>query len=116
VGAKLNHPAIDQRKSNCAITGRLLRHARQTFAKTYAAFFVAAFLPPVQIASGQVPRPGLIEFKSGDLELKGFVWKPSGDGPFPAILWNHGSGKTVEAMDSVTPYFISKGYVFLRPA
>jgi carboxymethylenebutenolidase len=32
-----------------------------------------------------------------------------------AILWNHGSGKTVGAMDSVTPYFISKGYVFFVP-
>jgi hypothetical protein len=86
VGAKLNHPAIDQTKIKLRDYRTLLRHARQTFAKTYAAFFVAAFLPPVQIASGQVPRPGLIEFKSGDLELKGFVWKPSGDGPFRYLV------------------------------
>ena len=68
-----------------------------------------------QSAWGQTARPELVEFKSGDLDLKGFLWKPSGDGPFRAVLWNHGSRKTVGAIDSVAPYFVRKGYVFFVP-
>ena len=56
-------------------------------------FLLAAFPLPHQGARGQTPRPELVGFKGGDLELKGYIWKPSGDGPFPAVLWNHGSGK-----------------------
>jgi dienelactone hydrolase len=79
------------------------------------AFLVAAFLTANQNASGQTSRPELIGLKSGDLELKGFVWKPSGDGPFPALLWNHGSEKLPGSVDSVAPYFVNKGYVFFVP-
>jgi carboxymethylenebutenolidase len=74
-----------------------------------------ALLPAIEPASGQVPRPELIGFKSGNLELKGFVWKPSGEGPFPVLLWNHGSGKQVGPLDTVAPYFVEKGYVFFVP-
>jgi len=78
------------------------------------AFLVAALLAANQNALGQA-RPELIGFKSGDLELKGFVWKPSGDGPFPALLSNHGSEKSPGSIDSVAPYFVEKGYVFFVP-
>jgi carboxymethylenebutenolidase len=64
---------------------------------------------------GQDAKPELITFRSGDLALKGFVWKPDGPGPFPAILWNHGSEKLPGTADTVAPYFVSRGYVFLVP-
>src|SRR6516165_5877450 len=32
-----------------------------------------------------------VAFKSGALTLTGYVYKPDGDGPFPTLLWNHGS-------------------------
>lgn len=86
----------------------------QTFIITCVAFLVA-FLPAIHSASGQVARPELIGFKSGDLDLKGVIWKPSGEGPFPALLWNHGSGKSVGTLDTVAPYFVNKGYVFFVP-
>jgi carboxymethylenebutenolidase len=79
------------------------------------AFIILACTLPNRSASAQTPRPELVGFKSGDLELNGFIWKPSGDGPFPAILWNHGSEKSPGTVDSVAPYFISKGYVFFVP-
>jgi dienelactone hydrolase len=75
----------------------------------------AAFLPAIQSAWGQIARPELIGFKSGYLELKGFIWKPSGEGPFPALLWNHGSEKSPGPVDTVAPFFVSKGYVFFVP-
>src|ERR1043166_1519563 len=81
----------------------------------YTAFLIVTVLPAKQNAWGQTARPGLVEFRSGDLDLKGFLWKPPGDGPFRAVLGNHGSGKTVGAIDGVAPYFVSKGYVFFVP-
>ncbi len=80
-----------------------------------SAFLVAAFLPAIKNALAQTARPELVGFKSGDLELKGFVWKPSGEGPFPALLWNHGSEKSAGSVDTVAPYFVSRGYVFFVP-
>ncbi|HZM91281.1 MAG TPA: prolyl oligopeptidase family serine peptidase [Blastocatellia bacterium] len=88
---------------------------RQIFIMACAAFLVVALLIAKQSAWGQTAQPELIGFKSGNLELKGFVWRPSGDGPFPAVLWNHGSEKSPGSVDSVAPYFVSKGYVFFVP-
>ena len=79
------------------------------------AFLVPVFLPAGHNAWGQTARPELIEFKSGNLDLKGFIWKPSGDGPFPALLWNHGSEKSPGPLDTVAPYFVSRGFVFFLP-
>ncbi len=66
-------------------------------------------------AEDAVSQPELIEFRSGDLDLKGFIWKPPGAGPFPAILWNHGSEKNPGAVDSVAAFFVTRGYVFFVP-
>ena len=79
------------------------------------ASWIATLLPEIESAWGQTARPELIGFKSGDLELKGFIWKPSGEGPFPALLWNHGSEKSPGSVDTVAPYFVSRGYVFFVP-
>ena len=68
---------------------------------------------PIGYARGAEPE--LVTFQSGDLSLKGFVWKPDGSGPFPAILWNHGSEKLPGTVDSVAPFFVSRGYVFFVP-
>ena len=49
--------------------------------------------------SGAVPTlaPNIakkrVTFKSGDLTLVGFLYKPEGQGPFPGIIWNHGSDR-----------------------
>src|SRR5215475_494088 len=66
-------------------------------------------------AHSQGARPELVGFRSGALELKGFIWKPEGPGPFPAILWNHGSEKRPGTVDGVAPFFLARGYVFFVP-
>jgi dienelactone hydrolase len=59
-----------------------------------------------------------VTFKSGDLTLAGYVYKPAGDGPFPAVLWNHGSepdpGGRAE-FDSVAAIFVPAGFVVFAP-
>src|SRR5689334_22293089 len=34
-----------------------------------------------------------VEYPSGQLKLPGLLYKPAGKGPFPAVIWNHGSEK-----------------------
>jgi dienelactone hydrolase len=78
-------------------------------------FLVVAFLVTNQSTWAQTSRPELIGFKSGDFELKGFLWKPTGESPFPALLLNHGSEKLPGSADGVAPHFVSKRYVFFIP-
>jgi dienelactone hydrolase len=57
-----------------------------------------------------------VTFQSGDLALKGFLWKPSGKGPFPAVLYNHGSELHPEKYLSAIPLiFLQHGYAFFVP-
>ena len=82
----------------------------------------------VHIASlGEPPAiaPEVVTFPSGPLHLKGYLWTPAGPGPFPAVLFNHGSGGTTadltagmqitEAADILAPFFLKHGYAFFYP-
>jgi carboxymethylenebutenolidase len=79
-------------------------------------------------AFGQSPQPitpQTVEIRSGSLRLKAFFWKPAGPGPFPAVLFNHGSGGAdaattagmpiTEAARKLAPLFLKHGYAFLYP-
>lgn len=66
-------------------------------------------------AAQPTPAPMEVAFPSGDLQLRGFIWKPDGPGPFPALLWNHGSEKLPGWLPSVAPAFLSRGWVFFIP-
>lgn len=57
-----------------------------------------------------------ISFASGELTLRGVVYVPKGSGPFPAILWNHGSwGDPMVAFDNLGPFFTERGWLFFGP-
>ena len=67
--------------------------------------------------------PETVVVPSGKVLLKGFLWKPNGPGPFPAVLFNHGSGGAdadhtagfpiTEAAEKLAPLFLKHGYAFL---
>src|SRR5713226_111455 len=69
------------------------------------------------------PAPETVVVPSGNLRLKALLWKPAGPGPFPAVLFNHGSGGAdaehtagipmTEAAERLAPLFIKHGYAFL---
>jgi|ERR1700722_1449554 carboxymethylenebutenolidase len=69
--------------------------------------------------------PQIVEFSSGKLQLKAYLWKPTGSGPFPAVLFNHGSGDAeadrtagmpiTQAATVLAPFFIKNGYAFFYP-
>lgn len=72
---------------------------------------------------GQVSRgPDTVMVPSGALQLRGLLWRPPGDGPFPAVLFNHGSGHATAASSGrgerrhsavIGPLFARHGYVLL---
>jgi carboxymethylenebutenolidase len=74
-------------------------------------------------AAGQpAPTAGIVKervtFKSGGLTLVGFLFKPNGPGPFPGLIWNHGSEQNPRAgpqFDSVAAIFVPAGYVVFAP-
>ncbi len=79
-----------------------------------------------RVAIGQSSPPATqqtVEISSGKLHLKAFLWKPTGPGPFPAVLFNHGSGGAdaattagmpiTEAAEKLAPLFLKHGYAFL---
>jgi carboxymethylenebutenolidase len=62
--------------------------------------------------------PATVTFPSGSLTLKGVLFKPEGAGPFPAVVYNHGSAAGMlsqEAFDALGPVFVRHGWVFFGP-
>ena len=66
--------------------------------------------------------PETVVVSSEHLRLKAFLWKPSGPGPFPAVLFCHGSGgpdashtaglPMTKAAEKLAPVFLKHGYAF----
>ena len=56
-----------------------------------------------------------VTFSSGKLTLHGFIHKPEGNGPFPAILMNHGSEQFPKSGQIIAEPYASKGYVVFFP-
>ena len=59
-----------------------------------------------------------VAFKSGDLTLVGYAYHPDGKGPFPTVIWNHGSEKNPGGgpqFDSVAAVFVPAGYAVFAP-
>jgi carboxymethylenebutenolidase len=62
--------------------------------------------------------PQVIDIESGALTLRAQLWRPPGSGPFPAVLFNHGSytsGDPVSPGDpeNIGSVFARHNYVFL---
>ncbi|HET6931755.1 MAG TPA: dienelactone hydrolase family protein [Candidatus Acidoferrum sp.] len=65
----------------------------------------------------------IVTIHNGPASLHAMLWRPQGSGPFPAILLNHGSGRSHEVLERLGPYernaeklgpvFARHGYVFL---
>jgi carboxymethylenebutenolidase len=85
-----------------------------------ASLFIAGLFLLLVFCSAAVdaqspPVPVEVTFSSGSLVLRGFLYKPEGQGPFPAVLWNHGSERRPGWLPEVAPLFLKQGYVFFIP-
>jgi len=92
--------------------------------RVYAVAMAAAVgLASGILASGGSVADGVfnkerVTFKSGNLTLVGYLFKPDGAGPFPAVVWNHGSEQNPggsRQFDGVASIFVPAGYVVFAP-
>ena len=47
--------------------------------------------------------------------LQGYLYIPNGAGPFPAVLWNHGSERHPGSQPVLARFYISHGFIFFVP-
>jgi dienelactone hydrolase len=87
-------------------------------------FLLALALTSPLVARAEIQAPDTVVVPSGQLRLKALLWEPSGRGPFPAVLFNHGSWPTknpsgrpareiFEQAATLGPVFARHGFVFL---
>jgi dienelactone hydrolase len=83
----------------------------------FAALVLTAIGSAGALAQGS-SGPDTVIVQSGQLALRGFLWRPGGPGPYPAVLFNHGSYSTTDPLSPTDPAslgsaFVRNGYVFL---
>jgi len=64
------------------------------------------------------PEPVLVHYQIDGRGYGGELFKPPGNGPFPAVLYNHGSAPGMlnsQASKAIGPRFASHGFVFFMP-
>ncbi len=79
---------------------------------------VALVAPAVSAQPAQqILSPDTVSFTSGALTLRGIIYRPVGSGPFPTILFNHGSGKSyTREVEAVGHAYAGHGFVFFAPS
>jgi carboxymethylenebutenolidase len=76
---------------------------------------------PGPVAADDRARPEEVWYPAGDLKLRGFLYRPKGPGPFPVMIWNHGSerGLSKDGRPNTRPQlgalYTAAGYVLFLP-
>ena len=76
-------------------------------------FFAAAIATTQAVAQTAPYNKQQVTITSAGLKLVGYSYKPAGAGPFPTVIWNHGSEKNPgggSQFDSVAAVFVPAGY------
>jgi carboxymethylenebutenolidase len=67
-------------------------------------------------STAKAPEPQEVTFPGPEqMTLHGFLYKPEGKGPFPAMIWNHGSEAKPGSRPELGEFYTSKGFVFFVP-
>ncbi|OFW34669.1 MAG: hypothetical protein A3J28_03400 [Acidobacteria bacterium RIFCSPLOWO2_12_FULL_60_22] len=83
------------------------------FLAAIAAVVAFAATAAAQVVQGS-STPTKVHVRSGSLTLGALLWRPNGKGPFPAVLFNHGSARKQDRfIELLGPLFARHGYVFL---
>ncbi len=75
---------------------------------------------PARVARSEIDAAAgtfRVELESGPYRLRGDVIKPEGAGPFPVIVYNHGSERDpgLDVFGSIGDFFQAEGYVVFFP-
>src|SRR5215469_5425168 len=84
--------------------------------KAYSALLTLLLAASTVSAQGSPPASAKpVSFPSPGGTLYGFLYVPEGKGPFPAVLWNHGSEKRPGWQPELASFYTSHGFVFFLP-
>jgi dienelactone hydrolase len=61
------------------------------------------------------PTTDLVAFPSGELTLHGYLYRPLGTGPFPAVVFNHGSEQLPGPYADEAEFYVRHGFVLFVP-
>ena len=81
------------------------------------ALVVVAVSAGAATASADASRPTEVWLRGKAGKLQAWLWRPAGKGPFPAVVYNHGSEKdpTVGTESQIGTFFNHYGYAVLFP-
>lgn len=77
-----------------------------------------ALLVSVSLVAAAGPPGTKVTFESGGLVLVGYLYHPEGSGPWPVLIWNHGSEKDPAAgpqFETIASTFVPAGYMVFAP-
>ena len=80
---------------------------------------IIAFCSAELIYAQDLKGPETVFVKSGNLTLKGLLWRPIGKGPFSTVIFCHGSYATddtthepINEASTLGPLFAGRGYIY----
>jgi dienelactone hydrolase len=80
--------------------------------------------PPAEAASAplattsvsrETSGPELVVYATEPRRLRGFLARPASQGPFPAVVYNHGSEKLPGAKEGQVDFYTKRGFVLFVP-
>jgi carboxymethylenebutenolidase len=88
--------------------------------RTYASHLILSLILLAQAAAPKPPSAvnEIVTINASDRTLRGVLYRPVGPGPFPVVLYNHGSAPGMlnnQAFEMLGPLFASRGWVFFAP-
>jgi carboxymethylenebutenolidase len=60
-------------------------------------------------------RPSEVTYATSPGSLRGFLYRPEGRGPFPAVIFNHGSEQEPGDMLDEAEFYVRHGFVLFAP-
>lgn len=87
-------------------------------ASVAGAALLAVLVSSPTLAGAGAPGAEKVSFESDGHTLVGFLYHPEGSGPWPALIWNHGSEQDPAAgpqFATVASVFVPEGYLVFAP-
>jgi len=96
-----------------------VRSSLVALALVAGALTVPLFVPPGSAQSDSDPVPETIYYSHDGLRLQAYVFRPQGSGPFPVVVYSHGSRPGEERVEWSAPFvarlLVPEGYAVLVP-
>src|SRR6202035_3782705 len=76
---------------------------------------LAVTIALLAVTQAAAAAPELVEIPEGSIRLKSYLYRPAGDGPFPAVVSLHGCAgrSSPEAEEASGARYVERGYVLL---